>query len=197
MTDVRQVWDIEQLVRWALRDQGLGWESLAPSRGQDYASLGTRVDTSRWSAPAPSAALWTDGDAMLVRQAVGALPSEASTLVLLNGRCGMRPDWCEEGPGAWVQQRDGRGRLRWDWDDPVNRTGERRPRLAFEGTRPELVGFHRAQYTLWREGLVAMVAPLNGVMASHRATEPATPELPWLRRKPVILETVEAAHGRS
>ncbi|CAN7584693.1 hypothetical protein LJR016_004304 [Devosia sp. LjRoot16] len=185
----RQGMDIEQLVTWALREQGLGW-SAASGQDNGWMVLGTRVDTSGYGAPPPSAALWTDDDAMLVRQAIDALPAEIGALVLLNGRTGMRPDWCEEGEGQWVQERDGRGRPLWDWADQVNRTGEKRARMVFEGTRAELVRFHRAEYTAWREGLVALVAPLNKVMASHEAIGPFVSARPWDEVRPAILHAV-------
>ena len=189
---VKQTMDVEQMVTWALRDQGLGWGSAAQAAG--WEELGTRVDTSgRWSVPAPSASLMTDDDALVVRQAIDALPPEAGALVIQYGRIGERPDWVEEGPGEYVQERDGRGRPMWDWEDPVNRTGEKRQRMKFEGLRPELVTWHRAQYTLWREALHALVAPINRVLASHQAFGPFAPERPWeTYRAAVILYPVDA-----
>ncbi len=173
--------DVEQLVTWALRDQGMGWGGTdAP--GADWADLGTRVDTSnRWSVPAPSAALQTDDDALVVRACIDRLPAEAAALVVQHGRVGGRPDWCEEGEGQMVQATDGAGRLLWDWSDPVKRRGERTPRMVFEGLRPGIVEFYRAQYTVWREALVALVPILNGAaaMKTHRAIGPMAPACPW------------------
>ena len=185
--------DVEQLVTWALRNQGLGWAgSDAP--GADWADLGTRVDTSnRWSVPAPSAALQTDDDALVVRACIDRLPPEAAALVVQHGRVGGRPDWCEEGEGKYVQMRDGRGRPLWDWSDPINRTGEKTPRMVFEGMRPQLVQFYRAQYTAWWEALVALVAPLNAALKTHQVIGPFAPERPWDLPKGAILHPVDVA----
>lgn len=191
---VRQGLDVERLVTWALREQGLGW-SAAGGRDWGWQVLGTRVDSSSWGAPPPSSDLCTDDDALLVRQAIERLPAEAAALVLVHGRTGTRPDWCEEGEGAWVQERDGQGRPRWDWADPINRTGEKRPRLVFEGLRPELVRFHRAQWTLWREGLIALVDPLNRAMERHEALPPTVAAAPWDGPRPAILHADAAGTG--
>lgn len=191
---LKQALDIENLITWALRDQGLGGSNAASKGG--WQDLGTRIDSSGWSVPLPSAALWTDEDAMVVRQAIDALAAlpgqgDAAALLIMNGRAGTRPDWCEEGEGQWVQERDGQGRPRWDWADPVNRTGEKKARMVIEGTRPELVRFHRAQYAVWHEAMKALVTPLNAVMAGHEAIGPFAPAEPWLLARPVIHYPVE------
>lgn len=189
--------DVEQLVTWALRTQGLGWGG-SEATGADWTDLGTRVDTSnRWSVPAPSAALQTDDDALVVRACIDRLPADAAALVVQHGRVGGRPDWCEEGEGEWVQERDGRGRLKWDWADPVNRTGEKVPRMVFEGTSAGLVEFHRAQYTVWREALAALVPALNSELRTHRVIGPMAPARPWEAPRGAILYPVEGgSRGR-
>jgi hypothetical protein len=186
--------DVEQLITWALRDQGMGWETGA-AEGTSWSDLGTRVDTStRWSVPAPSAALQTDDDALVVRQLIDRLPVEAAALVIQHGRIGGRPDWCEEGEGQMVHKHDGRGRPMWDWDDEVNRSGEKRPRMVFEGTRPELVAFHRAQYAVWHAALAALVPQLNAALQGHQAIGPFAPARPWeAPRGAVLYPAVEGA----
>lgn len=184
--------DVEQLITWALRAQGLGWGG-SEAQAAGWEDLGTRVDTSnRWSVPAPSAALQTDDDALVVRACIDRLPTEAAALVVQHGRVGGRPDWCEEGEGSWVQARDGADRLLWDWSDPVKRRGERTPRMVFEGMRPELVAFYRAQYTVWREALVALVPALNVALRTHRAIGPFAPARPWDAPRGAILYPVSA-----
>lgn len=170
--------DIELLVTWALRDQGLGWAGRERSF-DDISDLGTVIDDDHTGSH-PSISLWSDDDAMRVKMAIDALPMDARLLVVQYGRAGLRPDWVEEGYGRIEQLRDSRGRLRWIWDDPANRTGGKRPLLGFVGEQRESVDFHRAQYGLWRQALVDIVRPLNNVLLTHFATGPDVPESPWV-----------------
>jgi hypothetical protein len=185
--------DIERLVTWALRDQGLGWSGKDSfDAASQLALLGTMVDTSSTGSH-PSIGLWTSDDAMLVKQAIEALPRDAAALVVRYGRTALRPEWGQEGVGQWEQEVDGAGRLRWEWDDPVNRKGNRRPRMVFVGEDPEIVEAERAEYDLWWLSLRALVEPLNRQLGEHVATGPAVSRAPWLDAKPVVhgVEEVE------
>lgn len=177
--------DVERLVSWALSEQGLGWSSPG-ANGTGWEALGTRVDTSSWGAPPPSPSLMTDDDAVVVRQVIDALPTEAAMLVIQYGRIGGRPDWCEEGVGHYQQMRNKRGQLMWDYINPKNRRGLREPRLEWVGLRQEKVDWYRAQYQLWWVALHDLVEPLNARMENHIATGPAVSVAPWIHEQPVI-----------
>lgn len=186
MVSVRERRDIEVLVTWAMRDQGLGWSGKERSV-EDFSDLGTIIDDDNHGSH-PTIALWSDDDAMAVKLAIDQLVPEARALVVQYGRAGMRPDWCEEGYGSYQQLRDGRGRRMWDWSDAKNRTGEKRPRMGFVGEQRDSVDFHRAQYHVWWWGLHDIVGPLNDVMERHEASGPAAAESPWESdsQKPVL-----------
>lgn len=185
MVGVRERRDIEVLVIWALRDQGLGWSSKERSI-EDFSDLGTIIDDDNHGSH-PTIALWSDDDAMAVKLAIDQLVPEARALVVQYGRAGMRPDWCEEGYGSYQQLRDGRGRRMWDWSDAKNRTGEKRPRMGFVGEQRDNVDFHRAQWQLWWQGLTDIVEPLNAVMERHEALPPSVAREPWSDSvKPVV-----------
>jgi hypothetical protein len=86
------------------------------------AALGTTVDTIAYGLASD------DRAARQRRRAAGEgpierLPAEAAALVIRYGRTGLRPEFGAEGEGSWEQDVDAAGRLRWDWDDPVNRSG--------------------------------------------------------------------------
>lgn len=182
---VRKEMDIERLVTWALRDQGLGWVGRERGR-EDFSDYGTVIDDDG-AGSHPSIGLWSDDDAMLVKMAVDELDLEARVLVTQYGRSGLRPDWVEEGYGSVQQLRDSRGRLRWVWDDPKNRAGSKRPLLGFVGEQRENVDFHRAQYRVWWQGLADIVIPLNGRLERHAATGPEVAREPWSESaRPVI-----------
>ena len=182
----RKTIDIEQLVVWAMRDQGLGWAGKDRHR-DDFSDLGTLIDDDH-AGSHPNIGLWSDDDAMLVKLAIDRLPVEARVLLVQYGRSALRPDWCEDGYGSYQQLRDGRGRKMWDWADPKNRTGEKRPRMGFVGEQRETVDYCRAQSRVWWQGLADIVGPLNNVMERNRATGPEVEATPWLSdsRKPVI-----------
>ena len=183
--NARESKDIEQLVVWALRDQGLGWAGKERQR-DDFSDLGTVIDDDHPGSH-PTIALWSDDDAMQVKSAIDDLPPDARVLLVQYGRAALRPDWCEEGYGSYQQLRYGK-RLMWEWSDPINRTGEKRPKMGFVGEQRETVDFMRAQYAVWWQGLADIVGPLNNVMERHRATGPAVEKAPWLSdsRKPVV-----------
>lgn len=183
----RQEMDIERLVIWALRDQGLGWAGRERTV-EDFSDLGTVIDEDH-AGSHPTIGLWSDDDAMLVKMAVDGLVPEARMLVVQYGRTGLRPDWVEEGYGSVQQLRDSRGRLRWLWDDPKNRTGEKRPLMGFVGEQRDNVDFHRAQYRVWWQGLTDIVGPLNNRLERHRATGPDVSREPWLDSvRPVVFD---------
>ncbi len=181
----RETKDIELLVVWALRDQGLGWAGKE-QHYDDFSDLGTVIDDDHPGAH-PTIALWSDDDAMQIKLAIDQLPAPARALLVQYGRAALRPDWCEEGYGSYQQLRFGK-KLRWEWSDPINRTGKKRPMMGFVGEQRETVDFMRAQYSVWWQGLADIVGPLNNVMERHRATGPAAAKAPWIgdSRKPVV-----------
>jgi len=184
--------DIERLVTWALRDQGLGWD--APARGSSLdrlASLGTMI--SGGAIADPSIGLLSDEDAIHVRQGIDMLPREAAGLVVVHGRAGTRPEGADEQLGEPEQLRNKRGQLMWDYDNPRSRRGYRRPKLDMLGwsQKRDSIDFARKQWTLWRESLVSLIGPLNEVMRHHRATGPEVAAEPWLQPKRTVL-SVEA-----
>lgn len=183
----RKEMDIERLITWSLRDQGLGWVGREQVR-EDFSDLGTVIDEGHTGSH-PNIGLWSDDDAMLVKIAIDALPGDARALVVQYGRAGLRPDWVEEGYGSIQQLKDGRGRLRWVWDDPKNRTGEKRPMLAFVGEQRESVDFHRAQYGVWWQALTDLVGPLNNALSGYRASGPEAAREPWSEsQRPRVFE---------
>jgi hypothetical protein len=183
---VREQRDIEWLVTWALRDQGLGWgapgDRPAPLGFADY---GTVIDDDDIGSH-PSINLLTDDDAMVIKRTIDELPREAAALVVQYGRAGLRPDWAEEGEGTWEQARDARGRLRWKWANPSARTGAKKPLMVFVGLAPEVVEYERSTYALWWQGLADLVAPLNLRMQGHAAIGPEAPRMPWLQGKRTV-----------
>lgn len=178
--------DIERLVNWALADQGLGWGGEAPDR-DSFADLGTVIDDEGYGSH-PSISLQTDDDALLVKAAIDALPSEARVLVIQYGRTGLRPEGADEVLGEPQQMTNKRGQPMWIYEVPGNRRSARRPMLDMLtwSTRRETIDFDRAQWTLWREALVALIAPLNNRLETHYATGPEAPERPWAMPKPVV-----------
>lgn len=178
---VREKRDIEWLVTWALVDNGLGrLFSGGVLQQTGWSDLGTSAQRSAWAVAVPAI---KHEDAMAITHAIGMLHPDCAALIVSHGKVGDRPDWVEEGPGAWVQQVDGRGRPMWDWDDPNNRSTKRsgrRPKMHFVGESQKSVDFYRARYDLWWIGLHDMVEPLNGVLARYEATGPDAPDKPWL-----------------
>lgn len=182
----RQRMDIERLVNWALADQGLGWGGDRPVH-DTFADLGTVIDDSSTGSH-PTIALLTDDDALVVKAAIDGLPGEARVLVIQYGRAGLRPEGADEVLGEPEQMVDKRGRPRWVYDNPSNKRGQKRPMLDMLAwsTRKEAIEFDRAQWTLWREALIALIAPLNQRLETHYATGPEAPERPWELPKPVV-----------
>lgn len=173
---MRKKIDVEQLVTWAMLNQGLGW-SAGQSAGMSFMELGTRIDRSSMSAP--SIALQTDDDALIVRSVIEMLPPEDAEMVIRHGRIGERPEWCPDGPGEHRQRRNRRGQPMWIYDNPKNRRSQRHPMMEWIGDRPEQVAFWRANYRVWWFSLEAIVPELNARLHSHEATGPAAPLEPW------------------
>lgn len=175
---VRERIDIEAVVIWALRDQGLGWVGKERDAREDWSDYGTIIDDEHTGSH-PTIGLWSDDEAMQVKMAIDQLPIECRVLIVQYGRAGLRPDWIEEGYGTVQQLTDARGRLRWIWEDPVNRTGAKRPMMGFVGEQRDNVDFHRAQYQLWWQGLADIVGPLNDVLERRYVTGPVLSRSPW------------------
>ena len=183
--------DVEDLVQWALIDNGLAAafsDNLQQLRWEDY---GTPIQSSdRWSVGSPRA---SHEDAGRVAMAISSLPADPVTgekvmteLLVRYGRRAERPDWAEDGVGHYEQVTDARGRLLWDWDDPNNRSAKRsarRPRMRFVGETEASVAFYRAQYDVWWIALKSLVGPLNESLVDFSATGPRAPEKPWLLPK--------------
>lgn len=181
----RRRMDIERLVNWALADHGLGWAGKERER-LDASDYGTVIDDERIGGH-PTISLLTDDDALVVKAAIDGLPGEAAALVIQYGRLGLRPEGADEAIGEPQQMRNRRGQLMWEYEVPGNRRSRRRPlidHLAFSAHR-EGVLFARAQWTLWREALIALIAPLNNRLEGHYATGPEAPERPWELPRPV------------
>ena len=191
----RQNIDIEQLVTWALRDQGLGWGAPG-ERSREVAGLedlGTLVDESEhgWH---PSAALFTDDDAMVVYRAINLCLAPQRVLLVLHGRSGTRPEGAMDVLGEPEQLRNKRGQLMWIYDQPGNRRSPRRPlydRLG-HAARREAIEFARAQWCLWHQGLCDLVDVVNNGMpglagmTQRQATGPAVAAAPWFDPVPVV-----------
>ncbi|HEV7278406.1 MAG TPA: hypothetical protein VGN80_19165 [Devosiaceae bacterium] len=188
---VREKRDIEDLVEWALMHQvpGLGLVGGGGDAWGQLAALGTRVQTSRYGTPPPSAA--EDGDVAMVLQAICGLPDEAAALVVRYGKTGRRPEGADIGDPVPRQLRERNGRLCWEYAIPGNNRSPRvGPMLDMRtwSREMEIVRFDRAQWTLWREALASMVEPLNQHLRTHLATGPAAPETPWVGAPPAAAE---------
>ena len=178
--------NIEKLVTWALRDQGLGWVGRGQSAdlGGDIALLGTRVDvTHSPGLPAPGVGLNDSDDALIVKSAIDQLPPDGAALVVQYGRVGLRPDWGEEGYGRPEQLKNRRGQPQWDYRDPKNRRGKIGPKLDWRGYEHHVaqIDYERAAWTVWREALAALVPELDGQLSGYSVTGPEVPAAPWTR----------------
>lgn len=188
--------DIERLVTWALRDQGLGWDRSGSSAQGSGGGLGTRI--SGGAIADPSIGLLSDEDALIVKQAIDGLPKLARGLVIQFGRTGLRPAGADDAIGEPQQLVDKRGRARWEYDNPKTRRGPRRPLLDMLGwsRHKEAVEDARKEWTLWRESLVALREALSSHLKHHIATGPEAPAEPWSVAKPVVhgLDQHEPSH---
>lgn len=184
--------DIERLVTWALRDQGLGWDK--PARGSSLdrmASLGTMI--SGGVVANPSAGLLSDEDALQVRLVIDMLKADARALVVQFGRAGLRPEGWDETLGEPEQLRDKRGRPRWEYAVPGNKRSAKRPMLDMLSwtVKRDEIAFARAQWTAWREALIVIRDYVQPNLQHHIATGPEAPAEPWLLAKPVVYGSSE------
>ncbi|MBU2533314.1 MAG: hypothetical protein KKB37_11275 [Alphaproteobacteria bacterium] len=178
---VTQSMDIERLVTWALREQGLGWAS-ADGRSLDVETLGTRVDKSvSYGLPPPGIGLNDNDDALAVRAAIDRLPSEAQFVVIIHGRIGSRPSWGEEGYGEPEQMLSGNGQPRWIYKDPENRRGKIGPMLDWRAYDAHVrqIDYERAAWTMWREALITLKRELADTLSAYIVTGPLLPARPW------------------
>ena len=181
--------DVEDLLIWAFRDQKVesvasslrpmqtGWSSSC-SLGE-VMSLGTRVDGSYAGAKFLGARCHED--AVVIYDAVMALPPEAWIEVIKHARTATEPDWHREGPGRWMVPLDRAGQPKRRWRDPVKQRGdlgEAPPELV--GTNPRVVEEARAIYRLWHVSLCELVPLLNREMVDHQATPPLRSAAPWV-----------------
>lgn len=185
MTEVR---DIEDLLVWAFREQQVehfaqGLRPRGPSRNigsmiAETLVLGTRVDNT--TAGARFLGARCHDDAVVIFEAVMALPPEAWVEVIKHARTATRPYWYPEGPGKWVVPRDKWGNPKRIYRDPVRQRGdlgEAPPELI--GINPLVVEEARAVYRLWHTSLCELTALVNREMTAHRAVWPTISPEPW------------------
>lgn len=174
--------DIEEILFWALNEQGLGWVSAGGGDSLSMlAELGVRVDRSPGLA-APGIGRNTDPAAGIVRDAVDKLPPEAGALVLLNCRIGMRPDWGKEGFGLAAQKLNKRDQPMWIYRDQENRRGKIGPVRDWSAyaRHVERVRYERAQWATFHEALCILRVKLSTELASITPTGPRIAPQPWV-----------------
>ena len=183
---INQSIDIERLVTWALREQGLGWlEPPREKKSNDFEVYGTHIDKSiSHGLPPPGMGLCDNDDAIAVRGAIDRLPSEAQFVVIVHGRIGSRPDWGEEGYGKPAQMVSGNGQPRWIYRDPQKRRGKIGPMLDWRAYDAHVrqIDYERAAWTLWREALITLKKALAGTLAHYIVIGPLVPARPWAGR---------------
>jgi len=186
MVKVRERRDVEDLLIWALVDNGLGAQ-LVERRGKvGWMDLGTRTDGGRggWDLSGPRV---QHDDAYVIANTVLALPLDPETgeatmaeLLIRHARTNCRPDWCEEGVGHAVPKVNKRGQVEYEYERPGDRKSAKvRPKMVWEGETEAAVAYYRARYALWWIALRDLVAPLNAVLERFEATGPRAPEEPW------------------
>jgi len=173
---LREKRDIEWLVEWALLDNGLGARFSADFARLTWQDMGTPIDAGGWAAAGPRV---QHEDAIRIADAITALPTEAAALIVMHGRVGDRPDWCEEGEGRLEQKRNKRGQLEWYYARPGDYRSAKTPRMVWVGETPERVRWYRARYGLWHAGLNALIDPLNLVLERFEARDTSAPAAPW------------------
>lgn len=186
MVKVRERRDVEDLLIWALVDNGLGAQ-LVERRGKvGWMDLGTRTDGGRggWDLSGPRV---QHDDAYVIANTVLALPLDPETgeatmaeLLIRHARTNCRPDWCEEGVGHAVPKVNKRGQVEYEYERPGDRKSAKvRPKMVWEGETEAAVAFYRARYALWWIALKTLVEPLNAALTKFEATGPRAPEEPW------------------
>lgn len=174
--------DIEQLVVWALVDNGLGNEFVEQDGRMDWRGLGVRVDggaaSDRWSVSTPRV---QHEDAERIASAIRMLPDKACVLVVTHGRTNCRPDWCEEGVGKRVPKTNRRGQVEYHYEREGDRHSRKLgPKMQWIGETAERVDWFRARYAVWWAALEGMVEPLNDMLERFEAMPPSTPPEPWV-----------------
>lgn len=183
---VRERRDVEDLLIWAMVDNGLGGQ-IVERRGRiGWTELGTIVDGGRggWEISGPRV---QHDDAYAIANTVLALPPDPVTgeatmaeLVIRHARTNCRPDWCEEGVGRAVPKVNKRGQVEYDYERPGDRKSRKlEAKMVWKGETQAAVDFYRARYALWWIALKTLVAPLNAAMTRFEATGPRAPEEPW------------------
>lgn len=174
--------DVEQIVIWALVDNGLGRGFVDRGGKLDWTDYGGRLDmgSGRGSVALPGL---KHEDALRVVGRIQALPApEMADVVIRHGRTNCRPDWCEDGVGHMEIKTNKRGQVEWHYERPGDTKSRKlEPKRIWVGETAERVEWYRAQYDLWWLSLEALVVPLNEVLVAHQATGPAAPREPWVR----------------
>ncbi|MCF1744210.1 hypothetical protein [Paradevosia shaoguanensis] len=178
----RKRMDVERLITWALRDQGLGWVGKERNR-DDFSDYGTFIDDGGYSGSHPTIGLLSDEDAEIVKAAIDQdLSREARVLVIQYGRAALRPDASDPDP-VREQLRTRNGKLRWHYAVPGDwksaKLGPMMDEHKYSADR-EMVAFQRTQYGLWWQALEDLVPVLNRRLNNHFATGPDAPKEPWL-----------------
>lgn len=186
MTKIRERRDVEDLVIWALVDNGLGAQIVERRGKVGWMDLGTVVDATRssWDISGPRV---QHSDAYFIANWVMALPPDPVTgeatmaeLVIRHARTNCRPDWCEEGVGRAVPKTNKRGQIEYEYERPGDRKSRKLgPKMVWEGETENSVAFYRARYSLWWIALKTLVEPLNKNLERFEATGPRAPEEPW------------------
>lgn len=193
---VKQRMDVERLVTWALRDQGLGWDAKEVKRKETYEDYGTLIDDS-YTGSHPNLGLLTSEDATIVKFVIdNFLPYDVRVIVTQYGRSATRPPGADDPDPVLKQLRAKNGALRWDYVRPGDhKSGIKGPMMDYLSYSQEMasVRFDRAQWSLWRQGLLDIVAPLNNRLKEHFALDPDAPAEPWLSAKPEAVVIVDGA----
>jgi hypothetical protein len=188
ITSVPPPADIEFLVQWALSKTGnLPWSrtrdrELAFDKGLTVKprkrppvnwTIAVACAGMHLVVPPLPARLTPSGDAETILSALKTLPPRQASLLLACARAKIRPDWTVNGHAepvrhqkkSWKKKkgkRPGRPQLR-HWYDPS----------------PEAICAAREAYRLWYEGLLALMALLEGRLSGFRINGIAAPQTPW------------------
>lgn len=182
--------DVEDLVIWALLDNGLGNELVEKAGRLTWQDYGTTIQSSGggWSG---SGARMQHADAGRIVERILALPDDPVTgepvmaeLLIRHGRTNCRPDWCEEGVGSAEQKTNKRGQPEWNYERPDDRKSKKLgPKMVWVGETQAAVEWYRARYAVWWIALKELVAPFNEVLERFEATGPRAMERPWEGRR--------------
>jgi len=106
-------------------------------------------------------------DAITVLDAIYRLPIEAQVLVIKCGRADCSPDYAPEGVGKEVPLLTKQGNPKKLWRNPSMQSGFIGYATQWQGTLPEVVKFHRSEWKLWREALIALHPILQRELIAH------------------------------